>query len=73
VKNNRQALVRDRGRVLTILQQSDLLQELLPPRDVHYKSNQMTEEMEQLQRISYKSKEQETKLLEELLVETSIP
>jgi hypothetical protein len=71
VKDNRQTLLRQQGRIRSMPSQSDLLQELLPPSDISYESSQMTEEINKLHRISQENKEQETGLLEEFLVETS--
>jgi hypothetical protein len=73
VKDNRLALLLHRGRIRSMPLQSDLLQELLTSEDIRHESNQMTEEIIKLQRSGYKSKEQETGLLEELLVAASIP
>jgi hypothetical protein len=71
VKDNRHALLRHQGRIQSIPSQGDLLQELLPPGEIRYGSDHMTEEINKLHRSSYKGKEQETGFLEELIVETS--
>jgi len=73
VKNNRQALLRERGRIFTKSQQSDLIRELLTPGDIHHGSKQIIEEVVKSQRTNYINKAQDTWLLEELLVKTSIP
>jgi hypothetical protein len=71
VKDNRQALLRHQKRVRIMPSQSDLLQQLLPPGEIKYGSNRLTEEINKLHRSSYKRKEMETGFLEELIVETS--
>jgi hypothetical protein len=73
VKDNRQAMLRHRRHIQAMPPPSDLLQELLPPSDISYESNQMQEEIKILPGICYKNTKQETGLLEELLVTTSIP
>ncbi len=73
VKRNRQAPLRDRGSIPIKLQQSALLQELLTPGVIRHESNHMTEEERKLHKNSYKNREQDSGLLEELLVATSMP
>jgi hypothetical protein len=71
VKDNQQALLRHQERIQSIPSQGDLLQDLLPPGEIMSESNSMTEEINEPHGSSYKSKEQETRFLEELIVETS--
>jgi hypothetical protein len=73
VKDKRPKQLQDRGRVLSKLQQGELLQELLPSGVSGQDSSQLAEEVAKPNGPNYKNKEQETGLLEELLVETSIP
>jgi hypothetical protein len=73
LNDNRQALLRHQGSIRSMPSQIDLLQELFPPSDMSYESKQITEEIKKLHGTSFNSKEQETGLLEELLVSTSIP
>lgn len=72
-KDSRQMELRDRCRILAKLQQSDLLQDLLLPREISHESEKIPEELRKIQEISHESEEQETGLLEGLLVEKSIP
>jgi len=71
VKDKRQH--RHRGRLLSMHRQNDLLRELLRPGDIRYESDQMTEDMNKMQRISPISRERDIRILDELLVEASIP
>jgi hypothetical protein len=71
VKDKRQH--RHRGRLLSIHRQSDLLRELLRPGDIRYEPDQVTEDMNKMQRISSVSREKDIRILDELLVEASIP
>jgi hypothetical protein len=73
VKENRQVLLRHQGRIRSMPSQSDLLQDLLTGEVIRHESIQLTEAAVPSQRNSYKIKGQETDLLEELLVTTSIP
>ncbi|MDA8412259.1 MAG: hypothetical protein M0023_00535, partial [Desulfobacteraceae bacterium] len=68
----RQALFRDRERIRAKHSRSDLLQELLDPQELPYVSIHVMENKKTAQSIRYKSKEQKTGLLEEL-VETLTP
>jgi hypothetical protein len=70
VKNNQQAKLRERRRTLSSVQQNDLLRKLLAPEDILKGSNLVTSKT---QRILHKNEEQDSRLLEELLVETPIP
>ena len=63
----------DRCRILAKLQQSDLLQDLLLPMEISHESEKIPEELKKIQEISHESEEQETGLLEGLLVEKFIP
>ena len=72
VKDIRQALFRDRERIRAIHSQSDLLQELLDPQELPYVLIHVMENKKTVQSIRYKSREQKTGLLEEL-VETPAP
>ena len=72
-KDSRQVQLLERCRILAKLQQSDLLQDLLLPREISHESEKIPEELRKIQEISHESEEQETGLLEGLLVEKSIP
>jgi len=73
VRDNRQARYRGRGRMVSMLQQSALLQELLTPGYGSPASNHMKNENIAVHRISYGIDTQESGILEELLVEASMP
>ena len=73
VKHGRQALLRHQGRIRSMPPQSDLLQELLPPRDRSSAVIQMKKEQKAVHRISYRKGTQESGLLEELSAEISMP
>jgi hypothetical protein len=72
VNDYRLALLRKQGSIRTLPSQSDLLQELLPPRDRSPAAIQMTNEKRAVHGIDYGIDMQETGLLEELLAETAM-
>jgi hypothetical protein len=73
VKDNRQGRMRERSRMPTKSRQSDLLGELLPPRDRSPVVIRMKKEKKTVHKIRYRVDTQETGLLEELLAEASKP
>jgi hypothetical protein len=73
VKDNRQALLRDQGRLLSQLRQNDLLQELLTPGVIRHESNQMPADVRTSPRNGNSDKEQESGLLQELVVKVAMP
>jgi hypothetical protein len=68
----RSIVLKERGRILARFQQRDLLQELLTQRDIRHESAQLLRDNGSLRGTSYKNKEQETGMLEELLEEKLI-